>query len=46
MKASKLITKEQRNKMYGEYISLKNKGYINKKITFEKFLTTTILFNT
>jgi len=38
MKASKLITKEQRCKMYGEYIRL----HINHKYTFEQFLTLTI----
>ena len=41
MKASKLITKEQRNQMWGDYILLTmNKlGY-----TFEQYLTTTIYF--
>jgi len=38
MKASKLITKEQRCKMYGEWIRLK----LNHKYTFEQFLTKTI----
>lgn len=36
MKASKLITKEQRKKMYGDYISLKN--FYKLKITFEQWL--------
>jgi len=38
MKASKLITKEQRCKMYGEWIRLN----LNRKYTFEQFLTKTI----
>jgi hypothetical protein len=38
MKASKLITKEQRCQMYGEWIKLK----LNYKYSFEQFLTLTI----
>jgi hypothetical protein len=38
IKASKLLTKQQRKEQYGLYIALF--GY-NKKITFEKFLTKT-----
>ncbi len=38
MKASKLLTKEQRCKMYGEWIRLK----LNFTFTFEQFLTQTI----
>ena len=38
MKLSKEITKEERNKMYGQYIKyFKN---VNKLMTFEKFLLT------
>ena len=38
MKASKLLTKQQRKEQYGQYIALFS---YNKKITFEKFLTNT-----
>ncbi len=38
MKASKLLTKQQRKEQYGQYIAL---FCYNKKITFEKFLTNT-----
>lgn len=38
MKASKLITKEQANKLYGDYIKF---GF-NQKFTFEQFLIFTI----
>lgn len=41
MKPSKLLTKEQRKKMYGEYINSK----LNKKYTFEQFLIKTIKLN-
>ena len=43
MKASKLITKEQKNKMFGEYVKLKN--ILSSKMTFEKYLTTEIKLN-
>ena len=39
MKASKLLTKEQRKKQYGEYINLNLRKY---GIKFEQFLTKTI----
>ena len=45
MKASKLISKKQRQQIYGEYIYLKKNRYINQNITFEKFLTNTIKLN-
>jgi hypothetical protein len=41
MKSSKPITKEQRCKMYGEWIRLK----LNHKYTFEQFLILTINLN-
>lgn len=39
MKASKLLTKEQRKKQYGDYVNLNLRKF---GITFEKFLTKTI----
>lgn len=39
MKASKLITKEQRTKEWGNYIILKK--VLSSKTTFEKFLINT-----
>jgi len=41
MKASKLISKEQRKNLYGQYIYLKYNKYLDKKVNFEMFLTTT-----
>lgn len=38
MKASKLLTKQQRLEQYGQYIALNLKMF---KITFEQFLTNT-----
>ena len=43
MKASKLITKDQRKKEYGNYIMLKKA--IPDKTNFETFLTKTIKIN-
>ena len=44
MKASKLLTKEQRKKEYGDYVLIKNeslKSIKGFKLTFEQFLTRT-----
>jgi hypothetical protein len=44
MKASKLITKNQRNQMWGDYIKFKNK--LKKFVNFETFLKNTIYYET
>lgn len=44
MKASKLLTKDQRKKEYGDYVLIKNNAKKTVKgfnLTFEKFLTRT-----
>ena len=42
MKASKLITKNQRNKMWGDYIKFKKK--FKDFVTFETFLIKNIYY--
>jgi hypothetical protein len=44
MKASKLITKNQKNQMWGDYIKFKNK--FKKFVNFETFLKNTIYYET
>ena len=45
MKPSKLLTKEQRQQEWGYYISFKTRGFIPADISFEDWLTKTILLN-
>tara|TARA_R100001369_G_C3227340_1_gene151409 strand:- start:406 stop:540 length:135 start_codon:yes stop_codon:yes gene_type:complete len=42
MKASKLITKKQKNQMWGDYIKFKNK--FKNFVTFESFLIKKIYY--
>lgn len=42
MKASKLLTKEQRQKQWGYYMFFKREGFISNSISFEDWLTKTI----
>jgi len=44
MKASKLITKNQKNQMWGDYIKFKNN--FKKFVNFETFLKHTIYYET
>jgi len=42
MKASKLLTKEQRQQQWGYYVSFKRRGFVPADISFEDWLTKTI----
>jgi len=41
MKASELITKQQRQNQWGEYIKLKRSGFLKNSVTFKDYLTKT-----